>query len=84
MGCRTGQGILCVEDFGGEGMRFLVICCYSNNNAYGIKSAEVSFEHYPPTMKDILEVQRMISEKSELENVVIINYLPLSEENEVH
>ena len=57
-------------------MKYLVVCAVEN----GFTSFECDFVHNPPTIKDVVNVQKDTQKRLHLSQTpVIINWLPLSE-----
>ena len=58
----------------------LIIYFYKKGTEVGFGSGDGCFHHNPPTKEDVFEVQKKIKEMYSFDNVVILNWLPLSKD----
>ena len=63
-------------------MRCLCIYVFQNGGISGTGNVDCYFRHNPPTMKDVMDAQKEIQDKYGTGSVVIVNWLPLSEEED--
>lgn len=63
-------------------MRCLVVYVFQNRYGNGIGSSDCYFRSNPPTIKDIADAQKEIQDREEMESVTIVNWIPLSEDEE--
>lgn len=61
-------------------MEFLLVYFYLKDGLSGFGSCKGSFGQYPPTMTGIKEMQNQIKEAFSHDEVIIISWLPLTEE----
>ena len=59
---------------------YLIVYFYHKGTDTGFGTVEGHFRHNPPTMEDVQEVQSRIQDKFAVDNVMVLNWLPLSEE----
>lgn len=58
-------------------MKVLAVYFYSWGNCNGWGNVAADFEVYPPSEKDILELEKKIVEEISLSKAVVVNLIPL-------
>lgn len=62
--------------------QILVVYSYASKYGHGFGNVDFSFDGNIPTINAIREIERQISEKYCLGNVVVLNIIELAEESE--
>lgn len=61
-------------------MKYLAIYYYTKEKTEGFGSRTTYFSHNPPTSRDIRELEEKIAKDISAKRVILINLLPLSED----
>lgn len=61
-------------------MEYLLIYFFQKSGHSGFGSCKGMFEQYPPSMDGVRRLQDMIKEEFSYDSVLLLNWLPLSEE----
>ncbi len=62
--------------------KYLVVCLCENNGETQISSDVCKFSNIPPTIEDVNRMLEELKKVKNAKNVVILNWLLLSDENE--
>lgn len=63
-------------------MRVLAVYFYKWGDCVGWGNVPADFEMYPPNEKDIWELEKKIAEENYYTKAVVVNLIPLREEDE--
>lgn len=62
--------------------RYLVVYMYGSKTGYGISHVDCKMKNNPPSIEDVIDIQRKLADEKKSDDIVILNWLPLTDSGE--